>query len=77
MEVDLVEKKGGDPFCSDHFLGGAENYPLCKPMVNHDQERIKARGDWQVSDQVIRDLLERLRDKGADKSEGWDGEVGV
>ena len=42
MEIDLVEKKGGNPFCGDHFLGGAKNYPLCKPVVNHDQERVKA-----------------------------------
>ena len=45
VEVDLVEKKGGDPFCSDCFLGGAENYLLCKPMVDHNQERVKAGGD--------------------------------
>ena len=36
MEVDFVEKEGGDLFCDDHFPGGAENYPLCKPMVDHN-----------------------------------------
>ena len=77
MEVDLVEKESGDPFCSDHFLGGAENYPLYKPMVNHNQERVKARGGWQVGDQITRDLLERLRGEGADRSEEWDGGVDV
>ena len=41
-EVDLVEKESDNPFCSNHFLDGAENYPLCKPMVNHDQESVKA-----------------------------------
>ena len=41
-EVDFVEKEDGNPFCDDNFLGGAENYPLCKPMVNHNQERVKA-----------------------------------
>ena len=42
VEVGLVEKEGGNPFCSDHFLGGAKNYPLCKPMVDHNQKRVKA-----------------------------------
>ena len=40
-KVDLVEKEDGDPFCGDCFLGGAKNYPLCKPMVDHNQERVK------------------------------------
>ena len=39
-KVDLVEKKGGDPFCSDCFLCEAENYPLSKRMVDHNQERV-------------------------------------
>ena len=50
MKVDLVEKESGNPFCSDHFLGEAKNYPFSKPMVDHDQERVKARGGWQVGD---------------------------
>ena len=41
-KVDFVKKEGGNPFCDDHFLGGAENYPLYKPMVNHNQKRVKA-----------------------------------
>ena len=46
VEVDLVEKEGGNSFCSDCFLGGAENYPLSKPMVDHNQKRVKTRGGW-------------------------------
>ena len=46
MEVDLVEKESGDLFCNDCFLGGTENYPLYKPMVDHEQEGVKARGHW-------------------------------
>ena len=42
VEVGLVEKEGGNPFCGDHFLGGAKNYPLCKSMVDHNQKRVKA-----------------------------------
>ena len=48
-----------------------------KPMVNHNQERVKARGGWQVSDQVTRDLLERLGGEEADGSEGGNGGMGV
>ena len=50
VEIDFVEKESGNSFCSDHFLGGAKNYPLCKPMVDHNQERVKAKRGWQVSD---------------------------
>ena len=74
VEVDLVEKEGGNSFCSDCFLGGAENYPLSKPMVDHDQKRVKARGGWKVSDEITRDLLKGSRDKGPDGVRG--GTVG-
>ena len=60
-EVYFVEKEGGYPFCSDGFLSGAENYPLCKAMVDHDQQRIEARGSRKVSDKVTGDLLEWAR----------------
>ena len=36
-EVCFVKEEDGYPFDSDHFLGRAENYPLCKAMINHDQ----------------------------------------
>ena len=39
-----MEKEGGDPFGGDGFLGRAENYPLSKPMVYHNHERIEAGG---------------------------------
>ena len=45
-----MEEKGGDPFGGDGFLSGAENYPLRKAMVYHDQERVKARGGGEVGD---------------------------
>ena len=75
MKVDFVEKESGDSFCSDNFLSGAKNHPLCKPMVNHDQERVKTRGGQQVSDKVTRDLLERARGKEFDRSERWNSGV--
>ena len=57
-EEDFVEEKGGDPFGSDRFLGRAKNYPLSKPMVYHDHERVKAGGYGEVRDKITRDLLE-------------------
>jgi len=49
-EEDFVEEKGGDSFGGDGFLSGAENYPLSKTMVYHDQERIEAGGGGKVGD---------------------------
>ena len=61
MEVDFIEKEDGNPFCNNCFLGRTENYPLSKAMGDHNQERVKARGHWQVGDKITRDLLEGLR----------------
>ena len=55
---DFVKKEGGDSFGSDGFLSRAKNHPLSKPMVYHDQERIKARRDREICDKITRDLLE-------------------
>ena len=52
MKEDFVEEKGGNPFGGDGFLGRAKNYPLSKPMVYHDQERIKVQGDRKISDEI-------------------------
>ena len=54
----FVEKEGGDSFGGNGFLSRAKNYPLSKPMVYHDHERIEARGDREVRDKVTGDLLE-------------------
>ena len=64
---DFVEKERGDPLSSDGFLGRAKNHPLSKPVVYHDQERVKARGDREVGDEATGDLLEGAR------SDGFDG----
>ena len=53
-----MEKEDSYPFCSDGFLSGAENYPLRKTVVDHNQQRIKARGHGEISDNVTGDLLE-------------------
>ena len=61
-----MEKEGGDSFGSDGFLSRAKNHPLSKPMVYHDQERIKARGDREIRDKITGDLLERVGGDGLD-----------
>ena len=58
VKEDFVKKECGDSFGGDGFLSRAENHPLSKPMVYHDQERIKTRGDREIRDKITRDLLE-------------------
>ena len=74
---DFVEKEGGDSFGGNRFLGRAKNYPLSKPMVYHDHERIEARGGREIRDKVTRDLLEGARGDGLDGGEGRHGGVRV
>ena len=38
MEENFVEEEVGNSFCCDGFLGGAENQPLSKAMVDHNQK---------------------------------------
>ena len=76
-EEDLVEEKGGNPFSSNGFLSRAENHPLSKPMVDHDQERVKACGDREIRDQITGDLLKGARSGGFDQEQWWDGGVCV
>ena len=64
-------------FCGDGFLSGAENHPLSKPMVNHDQKRVKAIEEGKVSDEITGDLLEQAGSNWANESEGGNGEMCV
>ena len=57
---DFVKKEGGDSFGGNGFLSRAKNHPLSKPVLDHNQERIEARGDWEVGDKVTGNLLEGL-----------------
>ena len=72
-----MEKEGGSPFSSDGFLCGAENYPLCKAMVDHNQQGIETRGSREVSDEVTGDLLEGMRCMGIDWGEWGNGGMHV
>ena len=60
----FMEEKRDDSFGSNQFLSRAENYPLSKPMVYHDQERVKARGDEEICDKIAGELLEGAGGKG-------------
>ena len=64
---DFVETEGGDSLSGDGFLSGAKNHPLSKPMVDHDQERIEAQGDREISDKIAGNLLEGGRGDGFDR----------
>ena len=76
-EVYFVEEKSGYSFSGDRFLDRAEDYPLRKAMVDHDQQGIKAGGSGEVGDQVTRDLLEGARGAGFDRGERGNGGVSV
>ena len=69
-EEDFVEKEGGDSLGGDGFLGRAKNHPLSKPMVDHDQERVKAQGERVIGDEVTGDLLEGARGNRFDGQQG-------
>ena len=73
VEVYFVEKEGSYPFSGDVFLCGTENHPLSKPMVDHNQKRVKARGRGKVGDKVTGDLLEGTGCKGANGGERGNG----
>ena len=74
-KVHFVEKECGNAFGSDVLLRGTENYPLSKPMVDHDQEGIKASRDREVGDEVAGDLLERVGHGGANGVKRQDGGI--
>ena len=46
-------------------------------MVNHDHNRIKPRGNREISDEVNRKLFERERDGGRNWTERRDGGMSV
>ena len=71
---DCGEEHGSDSRGVNGFLGRAEDYPLSKPMVDHDQKGIKTIGRRKVSDQITGDLLEWVGARGWDREKwglGW------
>ena len=74
---DFREEQGGDSRGVDGFLGRAENYPLSKPMVNHDQKGIKIIGEGKVGDEITGDLLEGAGAGGCNREERGPRRMGV
>jgi len=42
----MFEKQGSNASSIDSFKTRDENHPLCKPMVEHDQNRVKTKREW-------------------------------
>ena len=74
---DVVEKDVSNVSGRGSFVARAENYPLRKTMVYHNQNRIEAVGQWEIGDEVHRDLLEGMGAIGGDRSEWGYGGVCV
>ena len=58
MFKDMGKKELGNAGSIDVFGAGSKNYPLCKAMVDHDQQRIMAGGWGEISDEVNGKLSE-------------------
>jgi hypothetical protein len=71
------EKEFGDSFGGDRLVARAENYPLCKPMVDHDHDRIEASGFGEIGNQINGELSEGARSRGRNRSQGGSGGVSV
>jgi len=74
---DVFEKEGSDAGSVNSFKTRDENHPLHKPMVDHDQNRVKTRGERKIHDHVTRDLLEQAGGGGQDGTEPRDSWVCV
>jgi len=71
------EKQGSDAGSVNCFVTRDENHPLHKPMVDHDQHRIKTGRQQQIRDHVARDLLERVGGGGRDGAKAQNSRVSV
>ena len=47
-----VKKQLGDSYSIDGFMARCKNYPLHKPMVDHNHDRIKSHRRREVGDEV-------------------------
>ena len=55
---DVLKKDLGDVRRGGSLVARAENYPLRKTVVYHDQDRIVAVGGGKIRDKIHGDLLE-------------------
>ena len=65
----MVEEKFSDSCGVYSFCTRDENYPLCKAMVDHDHQRVMSIRWGKVHDEIHRELFERQRGGGWDRSE--------
>jgi len=49
---DMFEKQGSDASGVNSFATRDENHPLGKSMVDHDQNRVKTRGQRKICDHI-------------------------
>jgi len=73
----MFEKQSGNAGGVDCFVTRDENHPLRKPMVDHDQNRVKTRRQRQIRDHVARNLLKRARGRGGNWTKPRDSGVSV
>jgi hypothetical protein len=74
---DVVEKELCHPCSINVFVRGRDNYPLHKPMVYYNHDRVKSKGRRVICDQVHGNLLEGERGHGGQGCQGGCGGVGV
>jgi len=73
----MFEEQGSNAGGIDSFKTRDENHPLHKPMVDHDQNRVKTKGEREIRDHVTRDLLKWAGGGGRDGAEPRDSRVSV
>jgi len=74
---DMFEKQGGNTGGVNRLGTWDENHPLCKPMVDHNQNRVKTRREQQIHDHVTQNLLKQVEGGGRDGAEPRDSRVYV
>ena len=80
MEADAGEDVGEKKLCNaggvDILSARSVNYPLCKPMVNHDHDGVKRVGDRETGDEIDRDLFKWAGGGGGKRGKRRCGRVG-
>ena len=61
---DMGEKELPNSGCIDGLGTWDNNHPLCKAVVDHNQDRIQTMYIWEISDEVNRELLKGERGTG-------------
>ena len=73
----MFEKESSNIGGVDGFETRDENHSLHKPMVDHDQNRVKIRGEQEICDHIAQDLLEWAGGGGRDRVKPRDSQVSV